>query len=115
MGSSQVRDRTRVPCIGRQVLHHCTTKEVPRNMYYFYNQEKLILKMNSKIRIEDNVDLFIYPKLNIYIKNLPCTRHREQKTRACLTGFLIGKGKHSGVSNHFQIQFHRNSLKRLDY
>lgn len=38
--------------------------------------------MNSKIRIEDNVDLFIYPKLNIYIKNLPCTRHREQKTRA---------------------------------
>lgn len=37
--------------------------------------------MNSKIRIEDNVDLFIYPKLNIYVKNLPCTRHCEQKTR----------------------------------
>ena len=26
--SSQTRDRTRVPCIGRQILIHCTMKEV---------------------------------------------------------------------------------------
>ena len=26
--SSQTRDRTRVPCIGRQILNHCTTREV---------------------------------------------------------------------------------------
>ena len=27
VGSSQTRDRTRVPCIGRRILNHCTTKE----------------------------------------------------------------------------------------
>ena len=27
--SSQTRDRTRVPCIGRQIPIHCTTREVP--------------------------------------------------------------------------------------
>ena len=27
VGSSQARARTRVPCIGRQILNHCTTRE----------------------------------------------------------------------------------------
>ena len=27
MGSSRARPRTRVPCVGRQVLNHCTTRE----------------------------------------------------------------------------------------
>ena len=29
VGSSQTRDRTCVPCIGRWILNHCTTREVP--------------------------------------------------------------------------------------
>ena len=29
VGSSQTRARTRVPCIGRQILHHCATREAP--------------------------------------------------------------------------------------
>ena len=29
MGSSQSRAQTRVPCIGRRVLNHCATREVP--------------------------------------------------------------------------------------
>ena len=29
MGSSQTRDQTHVPCIGRQILNHCATREVP--------------------------------------------------------------------------------------
>ena len=29
VGSSWPRDGTRVPCIGRQILTHCTTREVP--------------------------------------------------------------------------------------
>ena len=29
VGSSQTRARTRVPCIGRWILNHCTTREVP--------------------------------------------------------------------------------------
>ena len=29
VGSSRTRARTRVPCIGKQILNHCTTREVP--------------------------------------------------------------------------------------
>ena len=29
VGSSRTRARTRVPCIGRRILNHCTTWEVP--------------------------------------------------------------------------------------
>ena len=29
VGYSQTRDRTRVPCIGRRILNHCATREVP--------------------------------------------------------------------------------------
>ena len=30
VGSSQIGDRTHVPCIGKWVINHCTTREVPR-------------------------------------------------------------------------------------
>ena len=33
VGSSQTRDRTRDPCIGRQTLNHCATREVPTYPY----------------------------------------------------------------------------------
>ena len=29
MGSSRTRARTHVPCIGRQILNHCATREIP--------------------------------------------------------------------------------------
>ena len=29
VGSSRTRARTRVPCIGRRILNHCATREVP--------------------------------------------------------------------------------------
>ena len=33
MGSSQTRDQTCVPCIGREILNHWTTKEVPGSYF----------------------------------------------------------------------------------
>ena len=33
VGSSQTRARTRVPCIGRQSLNHCATREAPRSIF----------------------------------------------------------------------------------
>ena len=33
MGSSQTRDRTHVPCIGRPILNHWATKEALSNSY----------------------------------------------------------------------------------
>ena len=32
-GSSQTRARTRVPCISRQILNHCATREAPRVIF----------------------------------------------------------------------------------
>ena len=34
VGSSQTRARTRVPCIGRQILNHCATREVHAASFY---------------------------------------------------------------------------------
>ena len=40
VGSSRTRARTRVPCIGRRILNHCTTREVPNyNLIRLRNQE----------------------------------------------------------------------------
>ena len=33
VGSSQTRAQTRVPCIGRQILNHCATREAP-DLYF---------------------------------------------------------------------------------
>ena len=35
LGSSQTRAQTHVPCIGRRILNHCTTKEAPRLLFFF--------------------------------------------------------------------------------
>ena len=32
VGSSQIRARTCVPCIGRQILNHCATREAPNDI-----------------------------------------------------------------------------------
>ena len=34
VGSSQTRARPRVPCIGRQILNHCTTREAQKGLYF---------------------------------------------------------------------------------
>ena len=43
MGSSQTRARTRVPCIGRQTLNHCATREAPdltflKNLFIWFRR-----------------------------------------------------------------------------
>ena len=35
VGSSQARARTRVPCIGRQILNHCATREALEHIFLF--------------------------------------------------------------------------------
>ena len=38
VGSSRTRARTHVPCIGRRILNHCATREVPRHYLWVYWQ-----------------------------------------------------------------------------
>ena len=35
-GSSQTRGRTRIPCIGRQILNHCATREALRDIFLLF-------------------------------------------------------------------------------
>ena len=43
VGSSQTRARTRVPCIGRQILNHCATREAPKSFLITYTFGTLLL------------------------------------------------------------------------
>ena len=48
VGFSQTRARTRVPCIVRQILNHCATREAPRWIFKeVINQMKLINSEDS--------------------------------------------------------------------
>ena len=38
VGSSWTRARTRVPCIGRQILNHCATREAPLLLFLFISE-----------------------------------------------------------------------------
>ena len=40
VGSSQTRARTPVPCIGRQILNHCATREAPHHFFFRVEQTK---------------------------------------------------------------------------
>ena len=41
MGSSRARARTCVPCIGRWILNHCATREVPNGQFYNVKKEEM--------------------------------------------------------------------------
>ena len=41
VGSSQTRARTRVPCISRQTLNHCATREAPGVLLIYLLENKL--------------------------------------------------------------------------
>ena len=38
VGSSQTRARTHVPCIGRQILNHCATREAQEIFFYCHTE-----------------------------------------------------------------------------
>ena len=64
VGSSQTRARTRVPCIGRQILNHCATREA-RFCPFLIGLYVLLLSGNSLVSflviiILDTNPLFIY-------------------------------------------------------
>ena len=53
VGSSGTRAQTCVPCIGRQVLNHCTTREVPNTKYiYVQGHYELETKIYSQYSVQ---------------------------------------------------------------
>ena len=55
VGSSQTRARTRVPCIGRQTLNHCATREAPSGgLYYMVKNGGSLIEWTLR-KTEDSV------------------------------------------------------------
>ena len=51
VGSSRTRAQTYVPCIGRQILNHCTTREAPQKVF-----DKEIEKiMNNQTELKNKI------------------------------------------------------------
>ena len=63
VGSSQTRARTRVPCIGRQILNHCTTREA---LIMLFKKSFTLLKehqiIDTKYSIYYLIQYIIYSK-----------------------------------------------------
>ena len=58
VGSSQTRARTRVPCIGRQILNHCATREALQ--YILYMNSFLLITLHILSQYVTCVCLFVY-------------------------------------------------------
>ena len=66
VGSSQTRARTRVPCIGRQILNHCATREAPC-LFILFMVSFAVQKLVSLIRSH----LFIFIFISIALGDWP--------------------------------------------
>ena len=55
VGSSRTRDRTCVPCIGRQILNHCATREALNKLFLNlkteWAKEELVLAYIGEMQI----------------------------------------------------------------
>ena len=49
VGSSWTRARTHVPCIGRRILNHCATREVPCRFLSFWSQLAFSRREKQKV------------------------------------------------------------------
>ena len=47
VGSSRTRAQTRVPCIGRQILNHCATREVPALFFSVWKPDTIPVQCRS--------------------------------------------------------------------
>ena len=72
VGSSQTRARTRVPCIGRQILNHCATREAQDSQFLYI----LILSMKIKLQIGVSIIKHFGPQT---LTTVVCVADKEAK------------------------------------
>ena len=72
VGSSRTRARTHVPYIGRRILNHCATREVPLNYFCFFvkNQLGVFLWVYFQTFYFVHIDLCVYPSSSTMVSLL---------------------------------------------
>ena len=90
VGSSQPRARTRVPCIGRQILNHCATREALASLFgsflefpSFCLHYPFVLTQCLLFSISD-LNILIIVILNFLSDNSQICVTSESGTDACL-------------------------------
>ena len=95
VGSSQTRARTRVPCISRQTLNHCTTREAPG--IGFDDDDDVYLAYNI-------YNVFIIYFISLNKKNtwqkVKYSKSKAQKTRVYFVYGHTQIGKAEKKKNH---------------
>ena len=64
MGSSRTRARTRVPCIGRQILNHCTTREA-QNHTFLKKVKSVVTFLELEVNYLTLKMFYVYRKLSL--------------------------------------------------
>ena len=64
VGFSRTRGRTHVPCIDRQILNHCTTREVPILLFFSGSRFEVFVNL---------ITLFLFI-IYLAVPGLSCTR-----------------------------------------
>ena len=67
VGSSQTRDRTRVPRVGRRILNHCATREVPRIHIFVCHVCAVFLAPRMMPGVQKALNKYLLKKMNDYI------------------------------------------------
>ena len=71
VGSSQIRARTRVPCIGRQILNHCATREA---LHYIFDillvHQYVTTGFKKEINIHVHQETYVRMSIAAYVNQL---------------------------------------------
>ena len=87
VGSSRTRARTRVPCIGRRILNHCATREVPVPDFFsstFCLWDSPILHMPLAFL---RIAFSRYKLIHIRAKKVPGNYRKAKRRYKCLQRF----------------------------
>ena len=88
MGSSQTRAQTHVPCIGRQILNHCTTRETPNSITIekcFSLSFSWIKWANYLLKLHPIIVLYWFDLLNLIPHSLAVRQGRKGPTSYVVT------------------------------
>ena len=124
VGSSQTKDRTCVPCIGRQILNHCTTREVP--LFVLVDEISLgFLEGHGQDRRLDFSPSLFTVTLTPLCLNMPapvCPFRAQIGTEgkgscryfSLSQGFLLLHREEFGCSTKAQISSEKNNFKEFE-